>query len=268
MPNRSLLSRVPTGAFFALGLVLAAVAVLATISLTGDTSAGMGTSTSFAPIPEPPTTTPLSPAPKPNALPPGRGTLVAQIEKTTQLRLLPGGQVVGRITRHTEFGSPKILAVVGHQGDWVKVITPERGNGHRAWIPKSSVVLGRTRYELDVSVGKRLIVVRKDGKKLYSFHVAVGRPTSPTPLGDFAVTDKLRVNDPGSPYGCCAVATSARQKSVPQGWGGGDRIAIHATQDQASIGTAASLGCLRAPTPPMKRLVSTIPLGSPVHIRA
>jgi lipoprotein-anchoring transpeptidase ErfK/SrfK len=82
------------------------------------------------------------------------------------------------------------------------------------------------------------------------------------------VTDKLLTTDPGSVYGCCILALSARQPHTPQGWGGGDRVAIHATNLPETIGTAASLGCLRAPAEEARRLVHTVPLGTIVTIRA
>jgi len=99
------------------------------------------------------------------------------------------------------------------------------------------------------------------------FPVAVGSPSTPTPTGRFAVTDKLLTGDASSPYGCCILALSGRQPRTPQGWGGGDRLAIHATPLEETIGTAASLGCLRAAGRVMRRLVATVPLGTVVTIR-
>jgi lipoprotein-anchoring transpeptidase ErfK/SrfK len=100
------------------------------------------------------------------------------------------------------------------------------------------------------------------------FPTAIGQPTSPTPTGRFAVTDKLLTQGGASPYGCCILATSAHQRSTPQGWGGGDRIAMHATDQPDSIGSAVSLGCMRAPENVMRRLVRVVPLGTLVTIRA
>ena len=98
--------------------------------------------------------------------------------------------------------------------------------------------------------------------------VAVGRPGNDTPMGRFSVTDKLRVTDPASPYGCCVLALSGHQINLPAGWTGGDRLAVHATQDLASIGQAASLGCLRAGPRHARWLIETIPLGAPVFVRS
>ena len=45
-------------------------------------------------------------------------------------------------------------------------------------------------------------------------------------------------------YGCCALATTARQINLPSGWLGGDRIAFHGTSGE--IGAEISHGCIRA----------------------
>jgi len=95
--------------------------------------------------------------------------------------------------------------------------------------------------------------------------VAVGRPGSPTPLGTFSVTDKLRG---GGYYGCCIIAISATQPKLPRGWNGGNRMAIHGTSAPGSIGRAASAGCVRAADGDLRAIWGRIPLGTPVRIRS
>jgi lipoprotein-anchoring transpeptidase ErfK/SrfK len=98
--------------------------------------------------------------------------------------------------------------------------------------------------------------------------LAVGRPGTTTPTGRFAVTDALNIDGPPGPYGCCALALTARQPNVPQGWSGSDRVAIHGTTNEATIGTPASSGCLRARERDMRWLLTHVPLGAPVRIEA
>ena len=74
---------------------------------------------------------------------------------------------------------------------------------------------------------------------------------------------------PGTTYGCCALALSAHQTDLPAAWDGLDRLAIHGTQSPATIGVAASLGCLHASDRDLRRLMRTVPLGAPgLHPRA
>jgi len=110
--------------------------------------------------------------------------------------------------------------------------------------------------------------VRKNGRAVRRFKIAIGSPGHPTPKGRFSVTDKLRVTDPGSPYGCCVLALSGHQVKLPPDWPGGDRLAVHATRDVSSIGKRASLGCMRAQSKHARWLIDTIPLGSPIFVGA
>jgi lipoprotein-anchoring transpeptidase ErfK/SrfK len=129
-------------------------------------------------------------------------------------------------------------------------------------------VLHGTDYDIVVDRSARRARMRRNGRTVRTFPVAVGRPGNETPLGRFAVTDKLKPNDPTSPYGCCALALSAHQTRLEPGWPGGDRVAIHGTHQLETIGRPVSLGCMRAPEPALRQLLRRVPLGAPVFIRA
>jgi lipoprotein-anchoring transpeptidase ErfK/SrfK len=98
--------------------------------------------------------------------------------------------------------------------------------------------------------------------------VGIGRPGSPTPAGRFSITDKLSGGTFGPFYGCCILALSGHQTNTPAGWQGGDRLAIHGTNDPGSIGVPSSAGCLHADAEDLKVLVRRVPLGTPVLIHA
>jgi lipoprotein-anchoring transpeptidase ErfK/SrfK len=55
---------------------------------------------------------------------------------------------------------------------------------------------------------------------------------------------------------------------TPAGWQGGDRLAIHGTNDPSSIGVPSSAGCLHADADDLRYLMRRVPLGTPVFIRA
>ena len=75
-----------------------------------------------------------------------------------------------------------------------------------------------------------------------------------------------RINCYGAYYGCCILALSGHQTNPPSGWTGGDRLAIHGTDNPATIGTPASAGCLRASDADLQKRSSAVPLGTPVFI--
>ncbi len=190
----------------------------------------------------------------------------ARVLRATALRAAPGGRRVGRLKPRTEFGSPKVVSVLRERGDWLRVVVPERPNGRPGWILASATRAGAVDVSLRVDRSARRLTVWRRGKVVRRVEVAVGRPGSETPAGRFAVTDKLRTRRPDSPYGCCAIALSGHQPKLLPGWPGGDRLAIHATPQTDSIGTAASLGCLRARTRDLQALLQIVPLGAPVFV--
>jgi lipoprotein-anchoring transpeptidase ErfK/SrfK len=192
----------------------------------------------------------------------------ARVLRRTTLRAAPGGHVIARVSRQTEFGSRRVLAVTGRHGGWLHVIASERRNEQRGWIRARAVHLGATDISIHVDRSARRLVLKRNSTVLRRMPIAVGRPGNETPLGRFAVTDLLRTGRADSPYGCCAVALSGHQTKLVPGWPGGDRLAIHGTPNPETVGTEASLGCMRAYTRDIKALMRRVPLGASVFIRA
>jgi hypothetical protein len=186
----------------------------------------------------------------------------------TTLYREPGGRVRIRLSARTEWGSPRIFGVVRHRGDWVAVQAPELGNGELAWMPANRARIDCVRWSMHVDLSRRRLSVERNGTTVRRFEIAIGRSGNPTPRGRFSVTDKLRVTDPGSPYGCCVLALSGHQTRLPASWPGGDRLAVHATRELSSIGKAASLGCMRVTSSQARWLIRTIPLGAPLFVKA
>ena len=159
-----------------------------------------------------------------------------------------------------------MLAVVEQRDGWLGVLT-EHEPAKVGWIPGDSAELLLEPWSLHIDLSARRVTVSHEGKVVRRFRVGIGAPGSPTPTGRFGVTDTLRLTG-GGPYGCCAIALTARQDDIPQGWTGGDRVAIHGTNDPSSIGKAVSHGCLRTAEDDLRWLLARIPLGSHVEIVA
>jgi len=180
----------------------------------------------------------------------------------------PGGRVRIRLPARTEWGSPRVFGVVRHRGDWVAVQAPELGNGEVAWMPANRARIDCVRWSMRADLSRRRLYVEHNGKTVRRFTIAVGRKGNPTPKGRFSVTDKLRVTDRRSPYGCCVLALTGHQTRLPASWPGGDRLAVHATKELATLGRPASLGCMRVTSAQARWLIRTIPLGAPVIVRS
>lgn len=199
---------------------------------------------------------------------PGGRWPTARVLAPVRLRATPGGRRLERLRPRTEFGSPKVLGVLRRRGGWVQVLAPERPNHRPAWLPAASVRLGGVDVSLHVDRSKRVLAVRRGRRVLQRMPVAVGRPGTETPTGRFAVTDRLRTRRPDSPYGCCALALSGHQTKLLPGWPGGDRLAVHATPHEETVGSAASLGCLRGRERDVQALLRIVPLGAPLFVTA
>jgi hypothetical protein len=170
----------------------------------------------------------------------------------------------------TEFGSPRTFAVFARRADhWLGVVTPELPNGRLGWIDarSSSLDLGLVSTRIEVDLSRRQLTVLGRGR-LRRMSVAIGAPASPTPVGRFAVTDKLPGARFSASYGCCILALSGHQTKLPPGWSGGDRLAIHATQDPQDIGQRMSAGCVRGLDADLRYLMQVVPLGTAVVIRS
>jgi L,D-transpeptidase catalytic domain len=192
----------------------------------------------------------------------------ASIRKSTLLYREPGGEKRLRITPKTEWGSARVLGVVSQRGDWLGVQAAELKNGETAWIRRDRTKLDCVSWSLHADLSKRTLQIRHNGRTIRKVHVAIGRKDNPTPKGRFTVTDRLQVTTQGSPYGCCVLALTGHQTNLPPYWPGGDRLAVHATNDESSIGQPVSLGCMRAESAEARWLINHIPLGSPVFIHA
>jgi lipoprotein-anchoring transpeptidase ErfK/SrfK len=215
-----------------------------------------------APAPAPADTTPQAQAPAPGL----KGPLAFHVRHRTQLRTAPGGRVVATITTKTEFKSPRILAVAARKPGWVLVRTSVRKH-HVGWLPLKAGALFSQPRTVVIDLSRRSLTVFHRGRLTDTYKVAIGTQATPTPRGKFAITDRLTVK-PGTAYGCCILALTAHQPKIAQGWGGGDRVAIHATPDTSVIGKRVSHGCVRASNKALHRLMRQMRLGAPVTIHA
>lgn len=114
------------------------------------------------------------------------------------------------------------------------------------------IPLAPSPIEIIVNVGAKRLTVYRNGILFREYIVATGKPETPTPIGVFEVVNKEI--DPGGPYGTRWLGLSAR------GYG------IHGTNNPASIGTAASNGCIRMYNEDIEALFDITVVGTPVRI--
>jgi lipoprotein-anchoring transpeptidase ErfK/SrfK len=110
------------------------------------------------------------------------------------------------------------------------------------------------RYSITVSTPTKKMTLFKDGKVFKTYPIAIGKPSTPTPKGNFKIINKAY--KPGGPFGARWLGLSA-----PNGDYG-----IHGTNNPSSIGKAVSNGCIRTYNNNIIELYNLVPIGTPVKI--
>jgi len=152
----------------------------------------------------------------------------------------------------------------GHS--WALVGLPGRPNGHRGWISTHRTRGTSTEWHIRVKLSARQVTVYHDGRVRRRFPAVVGKPSTPTPKGEFFVEEALALSsyDAGGPF---ALATSARSRVLHEFEGGPGQIGIHGTDNlSGSPGTAVSHGCIRLDTHAITWMARRIGSGVPLTI--
>jgi hypothetical protein len=200
---------------------------------------------------------------------PPNGTTAALAAKplhgSVVLRARPAGKVLLRVGPRGPLGGPLVLGVVGVRGRWVKVTAEALPNGHFAWAEFGrDVAVHPIQWTLRASLSRRVLYVLRDSRIVRTIRVGVGAPSSPTPVGHFAIAEK--VTGPFGPaFGPRIIVLTAQQQHLPAGWNHSITyyVAIHAGSGR---GSAVSAGCLHATDAAMRYLMRTVPLGTGVQI--
>ena len=195
----------------------------------------------------------------PAAPPQPQGYLVARVAGSgVVVHARPGGAAVGALGRRTEFGSPQTLTVVRERGKWLGVVSTTVPNGEIGWVKRSGLRYRHVTVKLEADLSRRTLSVKRGDTALRRIRIDIGAAGSSTPIGRYAVTDKLPGGRFSPVYGCCILALSGHQ--------GSRRLAIHGTPSGSAPGYANSEGCLHAKTSDLRYLMQVIPLGTPVFV--
>ena len=124
----------------------------------------------------------------------------------------------------------------------------------------------KTERQIVISIPHRQLAVVEAGQVLKVYAVAVGAEESPSPEGDFSVTRRLEnptYYHPGKVIG------PGRSNPLGTRWIGLNKkgYGIHGTNLPASIGKAASHGCIRMRQADLEELFAMTNVGDKVVIR-
>lgn len=180
-----------------------------------------------------------------------------------------GSRQVGVVPAGSKYYGFSIVAWVeeiSDDGRWGRVELPYVWPRREGWIRLAGLTRQTTRLRVEVDLSEHLVTVRKFGKVLFRAPGATGASSSPTPVGDYFVTDRVAF-PAGSSLGSFAFGISGIQPRLPAGWSGGNQLAIHGTNNPSSIGRSASAGCIRVSESTLDRLRRLLIYGTPVIVR-
>jgi lipoprotein-anchoring transpeptidase ErfK/SrfK len=161
----------------------------------------------------------------------------------------------------------KRVVGAGCSAAWYQVDLPIRPNGVRGWVPAARLAPYVVRWRIHIDLSERTLVAYEGGREQLRLPAAVGSAGTPTPTGSFYVFERLFTRSSGGPYGPGALGLSSFSP-VLTGWTRGGPVAIHGTDDAASVGGAVSNGCVRVRNEQMLELLRAVPAGTPVQIDA
>ncbi|HVF77103.1 MAG TPA: L,D-transpeptidase [Solirubrobacteraceae bacterium] len=215
---------------------------------------------------------PTPPPPAPGAGSLTQRTVVLLHDRVARIAPDIGARKIGTVrTRRPLTRVRTVLPLLGDAkgsdgSSWLHVRLPGRPNGHTGWIPAIQTRRARSEWHIRVDLSLRRVTIRRDGQVIRRFRAAVGKPATPTPIGRFFIEEALALSpqDDGGPF---ALATSARSSVLQEFAGGPGQIALHGTNNLATVlGTAVSHGCVRLSTRAITWLARRIRAGVPLTI--
>lgn len=120
--------------------------------------------------------------------------------------------------------------------------------------PSLPIVADQGIYSIEVYPQYHQLIVRAQGQKFKTYRIAVGNPSTPTPVGEYQVVYKGK--DWGPSFG-------PRWLGLDVPWGS---YGIHGTNRPNSIGQHLSHGCIRMRNNDVLELFKIIPVGTKVTI--
>lgn len=150
---------------------------------------------------------------------------------------------------------------------WLRVLLPIRPNGRQGWIPANVARLQKNRMRVIIRQESRRLDLYRNGKRIARFPVAVGKASTPTPNGRFAIAERINTQLPKGFLGPWVLPITGYSRVLNEYAGGNGRVAIHGTSQPQVIGTRASHGCVRMYNRDVRRLAQEIQPGTQLEIR-
>ena len=202
---------------------------------------------------------------------PGFASTWAYLETPTNAYASPSrhARVLGYLGLTTQDGASELLfeqqRVLIHGAWWVQVRLPLRPAGQIGWVPEHTLGAPQTVHTyLVVSTERTTLTLYKNGKVIFLTRAGTGKPSTPTPHGQFYIRDRLDGFPAGSEYGHRVRRLGAVQRRDRLARRRCDRDPRH--ERAVADSGHPSNGCIRLPNWEIVKLAKLLPIGTPLTI--
>ncbi|MBD2022633.1 L,D-transpeptidase [Leptolyngbya sp. FACHB-36] len=131
--------------------------------------------------------------------------------------------------------------------------------------------ISRAATRLEVHLSRRQAVLYEGNVVVKRYRIGVGRPGWETPIGTFRITQKQRNPTWISPFTQESISPTDPRNPLGGYWigfwtDGNNWIGFHGTLNAATVGQAASHGCLHMHQQDLQELFTQVNLGTPVEV--
>jgi hypothetical protein len=160
------------------------------------------------------------------------------------------------------------------RGCQLRVRLPGRPNGAAGWLGAGADALRvqATPWRIVVSLSRRTVTLLHAGRPALTASAVVGKPSTPTPTGLFAITEAVPWH-PNAFVGSWVLALTAHSDVLRAFDGGDGTVGIHGRGGASladPLGSARSHGCIRLANATIDRLVARVGraqlVGTPVQV--
>lgn len=169
-------------------------------------------------------------------------------------------------TNPTYYKNPLVVVVLENQGDWMKVLITARPNHTTGWVKADDVTIAATDYRMELDLSTYHLKVFKGPEVFVETDVVIGKDSTPTPLGRFFVTEKIKNQSDTGVYGAWILPVNGYSEVLDTFDNGLPQIAFHGTNQPELVGTKASNGCVRMTNDVVTKIAEAIPAGTPIDI--
>jgi hypothetical protein len=136
-----------------------------------------------------------------------RRSYVGVAQKGATAFRAPGGSVAVRFGPRNVNGYPTVFGVLSVvrgrdcTARWYRVQLPVKPNGATGYVRAKALDVRVVAARIEVDLSARTLTLFRAGRPVLRAAVAVGSPSTPTPIGRYYVNQRLIPSDTGGPFG-------------------------------------------------------------------